>query len=180
MMEYFRAFLITLRKKENENSKVLFSTKLLIAGVIGVITGVILDILLPFNFILNMLRGVVANVSGVAMFSYGYILADKIGRNRLAKNRYYKTFRKRLSYRQRINVSIFLGAITAFFVLLSSKYTAAFTLKSSVAIFVALSLVTFSRKDRNEFLKNIYNIPDLKDVEFITRKAKKKDKKKDK
>lgn len=181
-MEYFRAFLIELRRRENEKkeTQLLFSTKLLIIGIVGIIAGITLDLLLPFNFIFNMFRGVIANITGVATFSYSYILANKIGRDRLSKNQYYKTFRKRLSYRQRVNVSIFLGAITALFVLLSSQYAIVFTFKSSVAIFVALSLITFSRRDRNEFLKNIYDIPDLKDIEFLKKKSDKREKKKDK
>lgn len=171
MMEYLRMVLITLRQKENESQKLKFSTKLLFVSIVGVLLGTILDKLVPFNFIFNMIRGIVANITGIAIFSFGYIQASKFSSNKLKTNKSYQTIRKRLSYKQRINVSIFLGSAMMIFILLSDKKDLIFTLKTSLSISLILTIISFSRRDRNEFIKSVYNVPDLRDLEFMNKKS---------
>lgn len=175
MMEYFRKYLIFIRKKNNTlKIKPNLANTLLIGSIIGVAAGVLLDVFLPFQFFLNMVRGIIANVVGVALFSYLYLLITKTRNERIKKDKYYKPIRKRFSYRQRVNISIVIGAAIALFILLSGKTTPIYTLKSIIAITAALLLVAFSRRDRDEFIKSIYDIPDVRDLEFMSKKKEEK------
>ncbi|GEM_PF-5187994 len=178
MMKYFRMFLIELRKRENEERKIPLSVILASSGVISLIIGFLLDKFIPFNFLTNIVRGIFANIAGATLFSFSYLMSIKFSRQRLLKDRYYKTFRKRLSHRQRTNLSIFLGILIAFFILLGGKYSLVFTFKSAFAIFAALVLIAFTRRNRDEFIKNVYNVPDLRDLETMQERHKKKEKKK--
>lgn len=169
-MEYFRKYLIMIRREDNKvDLKPALSIRLLIVSMFGVVIGVLLDVLLPFNFFTNMIRGLIANIVGLSSASYLFLMATKIRKERIKKDQYYKPIRKRFSYRQRVNFSIMIGGITSLFVLLSGKPSAIYTLKAAISIQVVLTLIAFSRRDRSEFLKNIYEIPDIRDLEFMSK-----------
>lgn len=165
MMEYLRNYLIFLRRKENENLKMKPSIFMLLVSLVGISIGFLLDYLLPHSYFTNMLRGVVSVATGAALFSFSYLCAVKLGNKKMAEDRFYQTMRERFSHKQRINFSIAIGAFAFGFILLSGDASLIFTLKSSLAFFVGLSLITFSRKNRSEFIKGIYEIPDVRDLE---------------
>lgn len=175
-MEYFRKYLIFLRRQENlDDSKLTFSMKLLIASITGFVTGVILDSFLPFNFVVNMFRGLVANATAIVAFSFIYLFQTNYIDRKKAQNRHYRPLRKRLSYRQRLNASIAIGLLTSVLVLFNGNPSPLYTFKAVVAIVVIVFLISFTRKDRNEFLKSIYEIPDVRDMRFDSdRKANEK------
>lgn len=170
MMEYFRKFLIFLRRKDNTEMTPAFIVRLGITGVLSIAIGVVMDSFLPFNFVLNGLRGFVANLTGFSLYSLAYLISIRYSKNKLKDDRYYLTVRKRFSYRQRMNISIVLGTISGLFVFLTTRENFAFTLTSSFLIFTALVLIAFSRRNRDEFLKDIYEIPDVRDLEFMSKK----------
>lgn len=176
MMEYLRKFLIFLRKQDNQdNLKPAFIVRLLIITVVGIIVGILIDTFLPFNFFLNMIRGVIANTVGFASSSYLYLISLRFKRNKLIEDKYYQSIRKRFSYRQRVNISIVIGTIVAIFTLLGTKHNPAYTFRASLTIMSAIVLLMFTRRGRNEFLKDIYEIPDTRDLEFLSKKNKKKE-----
>lgn len=177
-MEYFRRYLIFLRRKENEDNLLMrMSTTMLIASLVGIFIGVIFDWLIPHSYFPNMIRGVIAVVSGFTLFSYSYLMAVKWSDKRIAKDRYYKPTRERFSHRQRVNFSIAVGVLIVLFIMLSKSYGLTFTLKSIVAVYLAFVLTAFSRRNRNEFIKDIYEIPDIRDLETAKRRKEAKSEK---
>lgn len=181
MMEYFRRYLVFIRKQDNKtNLRPAFAGRLLIISIISIIIGVLLDIFMPFNFFLNMIRGIIANVAGWSVASYVYLMAVRVRRHKIKLDKYYQPLRKRFSYTQRINISIMMGVFISIFILLSGNPSPIYTLKAAIFILIIILLVIFSRRDRSEFLKNIYNIPDVRDLEFMSNKRLKKASKKNK
>lgn len=176
-MEYFRKYLILIRKYDNTEMKPLFIIRMLILVTLGIVGGVLMDKLLPFNFFFNMIRGVFAVITGISSASYALVISSRLRRNKYIQDRHYLPLRKRFSFRQRTNFSIIIGGFIFMFILLSNKSNLVFTLKTSISIFLGIILIAFARKDRNEFLKDIYNIPDIRDLEFSKNIKIKKDKK---
>lgn len=164
MMEYLRNYLIFLRRRENMEVKMKPSLFMLLVSVSGIAIGFLLDYLLPHGYFTNMLRGVVSVATGSALFSFGYLSAVQISKERIAKDRFYQTMRERFSHKQRINFSIALSVIIASFILLSGGEGIMYTFKSTIAIAFIWTLVAFSRRNRNEFIKEIYEIPDVRDL----------------
>lgn len=180
-MEYFRRYLIFIRKHENINDmKLKVSTMALIASLVGITLGFLMDWLLPHEYFSNMFRGIVSLITGFALFSFSYLISIKVSSKRLMEDRYYKTVRKRFSYRQRVNFSIAVGVLVASFILLSSSTGLSYTLKASLAIFIVFVLVAFSRRNRSEFIKQIHEIPDVRDLETNSKRKKAAQRRKEK
>lgn len=174
-MEYFRRFLIALRREENDNNyKFKVSTMALMVSLFGIFAGILLDVLLPFSYFPNMLRGVIAVITGVALFIISYLKATDFSNKKMQKDRYYRKVRERLSFRQRVNFSIAIGILLALFIMLSSNEGVMFTFKSILVIFLTIVLVAFCRRSRSEFIKGIYEIPDIRDLEAEKEQNKKK------
>lgn len=173
-MEYFRKYLIFIRRQDNTEMKPLFIIRMLILVVLGIIGGILMDKFLPFNFFYDMIRGIFAVMTGISSASYVLVISSRLRRNKYIQDRHYLPLRKRFSFRQRTNFSIIIGTFIFMFILLSNKANLAFTLKTSISILLSILLIAFARKDRNEFLKNIYNIPDIRDLEFSKNKKNKK------
>lgn len=191
MMELFRKYLILLRKTDNTinlPTKITFSGWLLIAFILSSAIGVILDITIPFNHFLNGLRGVIAVFAAGTGFSFLHIYQSNVLDARIAKDEFYKPFKKRLSYNQRFNLSLIVGGVTTAFVLFSGHPSPTYTLKATLGIIIFLLLLDFAKRDRSEFLKSVYDIPDVRDLRFqsdlqakkISNEVKKEDKKKGK
>lgn len=176
-MEYFRKYLILIRKYDNTEMKPLFIIRMLILVTLGIVGGILMDKFLPFNFFFNMIRGVFAVITGISSSSYALIISSRLRKNKYMQDRNYLPLRKTFSFRQRTNFSIIIGSFIFMFILLSNKANLIFTLKTSISIFLGIVLVAFARKDRNEFLKDIYNIPDIRDLEFSKNRKIKKNKK---
>lgn len=171
MMENIRKYLIYLRKQENkDNMKPAFAVRLVIIVLIGIIVGVLVDIFLPFMFFTNALRGIISLATGVSAASFVYLMEIKYKDKKMNEDRFYLPIRKRFSYRQRFNISVILGFIIVIFVLFVIKENFAYTLQSSIAIMLIFILIIFTRRYRDEFLKDIYEIPDTRDLEFMNKK----------
>lgn len=179
-MEYFRKFLIFLRQKDNSDMKPDFITRLALVSIASILLGFFVDFLFPFNFVLNGLRGFIVHLTGLSLFSFSYLASLRYSKYKLKNDRYYQKVRKRFSYRQRMNISVVLGSIAGLFVFLSTGENLAFTITSSLFVFMVLVLVAFSRRYRDEFLKDVYEIPDVRDLEFMTKKNSKNKKEEEK
>ena len=165
-MEYFRKYLILIRKLDNTEMKPLFIIRMIILTLLGVMGGILMDKFLPFNFIFNMIRGIFAILTGVSSASYILIVSSRLRKNKYMQDRHYVSLRKKFSFRQRTNFAIIIGSFVFLFILLSNKANLVFTFKTSISITIGILLIAFARKDRNEFLKDIYDIPDIRDLEF--------------
>lgn len=172
-MEYFRRYLIYIRKLDNTKMKPIFIIRMILIAILGLIGGILADKFMPFNFMYNMIRAIITIITGISSASYALVVSDRLKLNKYRTENNYKPFRKRFSYRQRANISIVLGSIIALFILLSTRNNLVFTLKSSFSLFLVIILIAFARKDRSEFLKDVYDIPDIRDLEFMTKNSRK-------
>lgn len=180
MIEYLRKFLIFIRKQSNRTDlNPVFEIRILIGIIIGVVGGIIIDVFLPYNFFLNMIRGVIANIVGFSIFSIAYVTNVKLRNKKIEKDNLYVSLRKRFSHQQRINLSILGGIILVLLILLTSKEGAAYTLKAGLAVTSILILLAFARSSRDEFIKNIFEIPDVRDLEFLSKSKEKQSEIKD-
>lgn len=170
MMEYFRRALIELKRRDNkdpESNK--FRLILGISAVASFAIGILLDTLLPFNFILNGIRGFFAMSTALSSYALAYLISVDYSTKKRSEDRYYLMVRKRFSHRQRVNISIVAGVFVGVFVAFATRENFTFTMLSSFLIFTVVTLIAFSRRNRSEFIKDIYEIPDVRDVEFMTR-----------
>ena len=170
MMEYFRRALIELKRRDNkdpESNK--FRITLGVIAIISLTIGILLDTLLPFNFILNGIRGFFAMSTALSSYALAYLISVDYSTKKRSEDRYYLMVRKRFSHRQRVNISIVTGAFVTVFVAFATRENFTFTMLSSFLIFTAVTLIAFVRRNRSEFIKDIYEIPDVRDVEFMTR-----------
>lgn len=176
MEEYFRLFLIEIRKQYNTAKRPLVKMILTFTLLSGI--GILIDTYLPFMFLTNMVRGILATTLGIILFSIAYTQYIIFKNNKLQEDRYYKSIRERFSYKQRINISIVLGAATFLLTILTNSNNSGYTLKGSVSIFILLTVLTFLRMKRSEFHKDVYEVDDIRDIEFIVNKNKKPEDKK--
>lgn len=171
MMEQIRKYILFLRKKDNQdNLKPTFAVRLLLVALASFLVSLLVDNFLPFNYWINMIRGVLACVLGLSFSSFVYIMSLRESDKRKSRDRYYLPVRMRFSYRQRVNLSIVLGVVLLILSFLGSKQDGIYTLKSSLIISSIFLLLTFVRRNRNEFIKDIYEIPDIRDLEFMKKK----------
>ena len=172
MMEYFRRALIELKRQDNkdpESNK--FRITLGVIAIISLAVGILMDTLLPFNFILNGIRGFFAISTALSSYALAYLISVDYSTKKRSEDRYYLMVRKRFSHRQRVNISIVTGAFVTLFVALATRENFTFTMLSSFLIFTAVTLIAFVRRNRSEFIKDIYEIPDVRDAEFMTRNS---------
>ena len=170
MMEYFRRALIELKRRDNkdpESNK--FRLILGASAIASLAIGILLDTLLPFNFILNGIRGFFAMSTALSSYALAYLISVDYSTKKRSEDRYYLMVRKRFSHKQRVNISIVTGAFVTLFVAFATRENFTFTMLSSFLIFTAVTLIAFVRRNRSEFIKDIYEIPDVRDVEFMTR-----------
>jgi len=181
MMEYFRGFLILIRRKENTNEKKLsFKGQLLLVFLLSFLIGSLVDFFLPFNFILNLIRGIISLTQGLSLFSYMYLLWKAYRNQKEKEDTTYLSVRKRFTFRQRKNISILIGVSSLILIIINTNPNPLYTIKSSLVIVIWLILLAFSRRERSEFIKDVYDIPDPRDLEFMNREKKIKKKKKKK
>ena len=166
---------MTLRREDNKvDMKPRFRIRLLVLSLVSLIIGVIVDILLPFNYGVNTVRGVIAIIMAVSLFSLGYLISTSITAENMSRNSIYVPFKNRFSYKQRTNLSILMGIVVVVFVLLGGNPSPIYTIKASIAVIAGLSIVTFLRKGRNEFIKSVYDMKDVRDIDFEYRLKEKK------
>lgn len=172
MFTYIRNFLLWIRREwSRTDTKLTIVSKAIIAFVASVVLSLFTDWLIPYNFIFNAFRGVIAVVMGASVFTVLYVLA-LVNSEAKSKNEVYVPFRKRFSYTQRINISIVLAVVTVIFALMVSEGLM-YTIASGVIVLIVISLFTFVRPSRDEYLQDKYGIPDGRDsAEVRKRKIK--------
>lgn len=174
MMSYFRQYLIRIRRVENLGyMNPNLSVRFLIAVVTGVFLGILADLLIPYSFITNMIRGIIANVVGVSAASFAYLKTTEIEREKELSNRYYNPLRKRFSFKQRFNISLIVASISTILFIITNGHGLTYTLFSSIYIAIILVLIGFSRRSRDEFIKDSYEIPDVRDLGFMNKQNEK-------
>lgn len=163
-MPYFRRYLIALRRANNDG--LFWNLPMFLGGlsVLAILLSILIDFLLPFNYFTNALKGFVAVGLGIMLFSSLYLFSSMSTEAKIENDRYYNPIRDRFSNKQRVNISIVIITIGGFVLLVSDPKSPIFTLKSGLFITLTLVMIAFARKQREEFLKDIYEIPDYRDM----------------
>lgn len=170
MMSYFRQYLIRIRRIENLGyMNPNLSVRFLIAVGTGVFLGILADLLIPYLFFTNMIRGIIANIVGVSAASLIYLKTVELEKANKLSNRYYNPIRKRFSFKQRFNLSLIVGSISTIIFIITNGPGFTYTLFSSIYITIILVLIGFSRRSRDEFIKDSYEIPDIRDLDFMSK-----------
>lgn len=160
-----RKLLLTIRKKNsqlNDLQKIFIGIGLLF--LIGF--GILSDMFFPFTFWFNFIRAIISLMSALLWFSFLYIFSNWRMQRKIQTDEKYVPIRKRLTYRERRNISIFLWALLFIAVLLSNQKTLLYTFINSWVFVGALAILTFVRANREEFLRDKYGVPDPKDIDF--------------
>lgn len=164
----FRTLLLNIRKIGSRlNDKQRIAIVLLVLILWGV--GIALDILLPYNLFINSIRAGICLIDGIATFSGLYLFAIYLGRRNQQKNPEYQTIRQRFTYRARINMAIVFWTALVIALLMSSHPSMLYTFINTWVIIGALSILTFTRASRDEFLRMKYGVADRRDVDMDDR-----------
>lgn len=155
-----RELLIWIRSKSTS----IFPTIVIISAIISLITGIILDIFIPYNFWYNMIRAILASVGAFGIFSFSYI---SITTYRKANKIETLTLREQFSQKQRINLSLIGGAILLLgYILLVKPGKPIFTLYSSIMILYLITVIAFIRYTRDEYLRASAGVDDERDIKI--------------
>lgn len=164
----FRTLLLNIRKIGSRlNDKQRIAIVLFVLILWGV--GIALDILLPYNLFINSIRAGICLIDGIATFSGLYLFAIYLGRRNQQKNLEYQTIRQRFTYRARINMAIVFWTALVIALLMSSHPSMLYTFINTWVIIGALSILTFTRASRDEFLRMKYGVADRRDVDMDDR-----------
>lgn len=163
-MSYFRKYLISIRKFDNEGLFLNLQVLLFVLAIAGIGIGLLFDLVFSPNYFLNMLKGLVSIVSGLFLFSALHLYTSKRTDRIKDNDSHYNPIRARFSYKQRLNFSIAVATIGVVIVLLGSVDSPTYTLKSILLITLFLSLLAFTRRMRDEFIKDIHEIHDIRDL----------------
>lgn len=169
-MILIRILLQRIRELSSKPTKYTLNTMAVVILLISIITGVIIDILLPFNVYINTIRGVIALISGLSAFVFAYNLSVARMRLMLKRSPDYKMIRKRFTRRERINMSAIGGILLFTLVILGAKPSPVYTLISSFVITSSLVILSFSRTYREEYTKISGGMPDVRDLAHYERR----------
>lgn len=168
-MSYLRRYLIFLRRANNDGLFGNLKVALGLASLLLVLIGMILDFMFSSNLFLNGVKGLISILGGLSMFSFGYLYNSSKVEKILDSDRYYNPIRNRYSHKQRVNISTLVISVLSIILIIGDPESAIYTLKSILFVFLLLTMIAFARKQREEFIKGIYEFPDLKDMETRVR-----------
>lgn len=162
-MDYFRKFLTYLRKQYNTKGKGFF----FVWGSILLVTtlsGILIDVFLPFGSGWNLVRTVVLIPLSVSLFAVGYGIGLFLHyMKRTDPN--WTPYRLRFSPMWRMRISAIVGA-AAFLLVYASNESWFFTLFSSSVLSVGFALIAFMRQTTEERKREKLGIPDARDVNY--------------
>lgn len=165
-MVYIRKLLLYIRKLNsnlNEKQKIVSVLCWLVA--IGI--GIAVDSYISFNYFTNVLRAAIALTIGFYSFSLIYLTVLYIEQKRNTNEKItHIPIKERLSYKQRLNISVVLWGVLFTFALIGSKENPFFTFFSSLIITSALGILSFVRSTRDETQNAGIGFEDPRDVLF--------------
>lgn len=153
-----RQLLIWIRKKKTT----IFTPICTAVAILGIISGVLIDRFVPYNFWYNMIRAIVASAVAFSIFSLSYI---SLTTNRIVNKIETPTLRESFSQKQRINLSLIGAGILIFgYIFLVKPGNWIFTFYSMLMILYGITAAAFIRYTRNEFLQAAAGIEDERDI----------------
>lgn len=159
-----RSALIYLRRQYNTNLKQLLQ----VAGgvlVVCLISGVLLDIFLPFSRWWNVLRMVVLIPETMSIFALFYALGLYLHYKRENEQSDWVPYRLRFSLSVRRQMAMVGGALILVFIYATS-FGPGYTFMSSLLLSLVIGLIAFVRPTKEEQTREEYNLPDARDMRY--------------
>lgn len=160
----FRKFLVRIRKEYNENFK-----RLLIVSVVGTVLfsgiGLLVDFLMPFEGLGNVVRSLVLIPTSLSMFILGYAIGLFLHYGRMRTNPQWVPFRMRMSPSWRRRISAIVAAVM-FVLIYANGFRVGYTPSSSIFVAIGIALFAFMRTTREEAAREKFDIPDVRDVKY--------------
>lgn len=162
-----RRLLLEIRKIHGKTNKKFYFITLL-SSLLLLSLGFAIDHYFVFNFYSNTIRAIIALLSSITLFAFFYITANKIS-DKLQKERNgYRPLRKQFSYKQRKNFGVLWGGLILLQIIVLTRQNLFFTLMSSLQLLQILTILSFVRESKSEYIKNSLGIPEFRD--FMTDK----------
>lgn len=162
MTTLLRKFLIELRRRDNQVDK--FRLKLAGLAIVMIALGIAIDVNMPFNVIINGVRGIFAIVIGVATFAILYLYSVDSSARRMHEDINYVPMRRRFTYKQRRNLSFIGLGLISLLVIIMPKEGATYTATSSMIITALIALLAFARTSRKEHNREMQGAIDPRDL----------------
>lgn len=161
-----RKFLLYLRQ-QNAKFGIKRGYQLFALSIMFVVVGIVCDLFFnPNNFWLNTIKLTISILIALSMFSSGYILyiIQVTYKSRETK---YEDLRSKLSYQQRINISILISIICTIlnFVFVKNG-SILYTFMFAMLLLLYIVLLTFSRATHKEYVQATFGMRDIRDVDY--------------
>lgn len=163
-MIFFRKFLVRIRKEYNTQRRRLFILSG-ISTVVFILIGCVLDWILPFSGLFNVVRSIVLIPTAISMFVLMYSISLVFHYAREAANKDWVPYRLRFSPTWRRRISAVVGAVMIVLVY-ANGFRIGYTAVSSLFVAVALALLTFMRTTNDENTREKLNLPDSRDLKY--------------
>ena len=162
--DLFRKFLIRIRVSYGTNYRRFFATMLATVFLTTAI-GVLVDELVPFRGIYNVLRSILLIPSAASIFALLYGISLFFHGARVNQDPAWIPYRARWSPAWRRRLSAVLGAILAV-VIITSSYRVGYTFINSLCGAGIIALLAFIRLTSQEKSRADLGIPDAQDLQF--------------
>lgn len=163
-MLVFRKFLIRIKREQSQNPKKLYIISVL-ASLLGVLIGTLLDLFIPFNSWGNVLRTLTLIPTSASMFIFGYAVSLHLHNKKVEQDSSWMPYRARLSPTWRRRAALVVAA----FILLgiyANEQSLGYTPVSCLFAAIAVALVAFIRTTRDEAKREELEIPDARDIRY--------------
>lgn len=160
-MELIQKYINYLRKSYFSNFKSI-SIKSSIALVLFIITGVLIDVFIPFNIWGNTIRAFLVAFGGFAAFTFCYLIGFFLYQSRRNKIDNYVKIKDRFSPSMRRRIAIVIFAVLMASIISTGKTPLYSTVNYFIIASIVALIVFVSMSDEEED-REYYGIPDSRD-----------------
>ena len=167
-MSLLRRFLITLRQRYRDDKRALF----LLSGGATLLWGLVtllVDALLPFSGLSNILRSILLVPTSLSIFALSYSVGLALHEQRESGETVWVPYRARFSPAWRRRIAVLVGAVLLV-VAQSINPGLGYTFSSSILGAAVLALLAFIRTSTQEANREELGIPDARDVMYDAEK----------
>lgn len=161
-MQILFKYLSFIKTKVNKGNKKVFFALSFMLMVLGCGISIIVDILLPWNFIFTTIRSIVALCVGFIIFTFAYsiVISRKQKEDKTPKFAWLND----LSFQQRVNLSlIVIGVLTILFLVLVPTQSPYYTFVAGVLLSVVVWAVYYTKPTPDEIEAYYAGLEDMRD-----------------
>lgn len=161
-MQILFKYLSFIKTKVNKGNKKVFFALLVMSIALGCGVSIIVDILLPWNFIFTTIRSIVALCVGFITFTFAYsiIVIKKQKEDKVSKLAWLND----LSFQQRVNLSlIVVGILSILFLVLIPTQSPYYTFIAGLLLSVVVWAVYYTKPTPDEIEAYYVGLEDMRD-----------------